>query len=173
VYLAFATARLSPHETWYVPEGRAWFGRVSELAGYSEAFARPHETVLCVEIPEGRWGRSARFDRGAPLEALVGQLHDARIVPRSLRPIDAAQRFVPDVYPLYVRGFHATWERALDAVAALENVVPFGRQGLFLHCNVDHSIAMAAEAVAHVAARGSFDAWRSRARAWLGVRVRD
>jgi hypothetical protein len=179
VYLAFPVPRgergahLGPHETYYAPEARWWFGRVSELGRYSPSLVPPGESILCVEVPEGRWGRGRAFDRGPMLDALVEQLRESGIVPSGLAPLAAAQRFIADVYPLYTRGWTARWEEALDRVEALGNVVAAGRQGLYLHCNVDHCIEMARDAVDHIEAEKSADSYRVVARARLGLRVRD
>ena len=173
LYLALPLDRLSPFETWYTPERRFWFGRVSELANYSSALRRAGETILCVEIPEGRWGRDVRFDRGERLDAVLAQLREARILPRTIQPVEAAQRFLHDVYPLYDRNWIDRWERAMSAACAKREILPFGRQGLFLHCNIDACIAMAAEVVEHAATGRDGRSWHARARGRLGVRVRD
>jgi protoporphyrinogen oxidase len=173
LYMALPLDRLSPFETWYTPERRFWFGRVSEIQNYSSMLRRQGETIACVEIPEGRWGRDARFDRGDALEEVLAQLRAANILPRGVRPIEVAQRFLADVYPLYDRGWIDRWERAMSAVCARGDVLPFGRQGLFLHCNIDACIAMAADAVDHVASGDDARVWHGRTRARLGVRVRD
>ncbi|MCC6553164.1 MAG: NAD(P)-binding protein [Polyangiaceae bacterium] len=172
VYLALPAARLGESETYYSPDARFWFGRASELQNYSPALRRPGETILCVEIPEGAWGRGIDFASGARLEALLDQLAEARIVPRRAAPIEVRQRFVPNVYPLYRRGWLATWRRAMRAAAA-RGAVPFGRQALFLHCNLDHCAAIAADAVAHVTAGRSPEAWVEQAERYLELRVRD
>lgn len=173
VYLALPIARVSDEETYYSPDPRYWFGRVSELQNYSPALRNDGETILCVEIPEGRWGTGADFAHGERLAALRAQLEHAGIVPRGVAPIEVRQRFVPRVYPLYRRGWLAEWRRAMRAVAALGDVIPFGRQALFLHCNLDHCAAIAAEAVDHLASGAGADAWIDRAAAWLDVPVRD
>jgi glycine/D-amino acid oxidase-like deaminating enzyme len=172
VYVALPIARLSRHETYYTPEARWWFGRVSELQNYSPALRRDGETILCVEIPEGRHGDARRFDEEPLRTELLQQLRDARILPPGIAPIAVEQRFVADVYPLYRRGWTETWEAAV-AEASQREVLPFGRQGLFLHCNIDHCIAMAHDVVEHLHAGGDATTWRGRARAMIGVRVRD
>ena len=173
IYLALPIERVSHHETFYTPEARYWFGRVSELQNYSPALRAPGETILCVEIPEGRLGRDLRFDREPRLGELLTQLRDAAILPRGVAPTAVEQRFVADVYPLYRRGWTRTWEAALADVSHLREVLPFGRQGLFLHCNIDQCIAMAHDVVQHASAGGDSAAWRARARRLIGVRVRD
>ncbi|AUX44112.1 UDP-galactopyranose mutase [Sorangium cellulosum] len=172
VYLAYPRSRLGAPETYYCPDPRFWFGRVSELQNYAPDLRRPGETVLCVEIPEGAWGRGRDFASGRPLEELLDQLVRAGIAPRGVAPVEARQRFVPGVYPLYRRGWLHEWRRAMRRAAAL-GVLPFGRQALFLHCNLDHCAAIAADAVAHVEAGRSPEAWVLEAERYLDVRVRD
>ena len=88
------------------------------------------------------------------------------------RPLEVHQRFVPGVYPLYRRGWRDAWRAAMQRVAA-RGVVPFGRQALFLHCNLDHCATIAADAVAHVESGGSPAAWVDHAERYLDLRVRD
>jgi hypothetical protein len=173
VYLALPGVIAGDAETYYAPEARYWFGRVSVPSRYSPALARAGETILTVEIPEGRWGTREDFASGSRLDALLEQLHDAGIAPRGARPIEARQRFVPGVYPLYRRGWKRAWREAMDRVAALGDVFPFGRQALFLHVNLDHCVDIARDVVDDVAAGGSARVWIGRAERYLDLRVRD
>jgi hypothetical protein len=169
VFLALPVESLGETDTYYVPEERYWFGRVSIPASFSSALARPGESILCVEIPEGRWG--PRHDFLGDRDELLRQLREARILPRGVEPVDALQLHVPRVYPLYRRGWRAAWEEAMHAVAGHGNIFPIGRQGLFLHCNIDHCVAISREVVAHTGEGAG--AWVRRAARWLDVRVRD
>jgi hypothetical protein len=173
VYLALPGARIASEETYYAPEPAFWFGRVSVPERYSPALRREGETILTVEIPEGRWGPGVDFSCGERLEALLAQLARAGIAAPGARPIEVRQRFVPGVYPLYRRGWIEAWRAAMRAVAALGEVLPFGRQGLFLHCNLDHCADIAADAVAHVEAGGSAAGWVEKAERYVELRVRD
>ena len=173
IYLALPVDRVSEYETFYTPEARYWFGRVSELQNYSAALHAPGETILCVEIPEGRFGAARRFDQEPARGELLEQLREAAILPRNVEPIALEQRFVPDVYPLYRRDWTSTWEAALEELASQREVLPFGRQGLFLHCNIDQCIAMAHDVVEHARKGGDATSWRTHARSLIGVRVRD
>ncbi|MEO7327938.1 MAG: UDP-galactopyranose mutase, partial [Minicystis sp.] len=173
VWLAFAVDRLAEPETYYSPDARHYFGRVSELQNYSPALRRPGETILCVEIPQGRWSSNENFTRGKQGEALLAQLAEAGIVPRGLPPIEIRQRFLPSVYPLYRRGWLGEWRAAMRRIAALGDVLPFGRQALFLHVNLDHCADIAEDAVAHIEAGESTQAWIAQAEHYLELRVRD
>jgi len=66
-----------------------------------------------------------------------------------------------------------SWQAAMAEGAGLHRVLPIGRQGLFLHCNVDHAVAISRAAVAHLEAGGTGRDWPARARQFLGVQVRD
>lgn len=174
VYLALPTARISAAETYYSPDPAHWFGRVSELQNYSPELKRPGETILCVEIPEGAHGKGIDFSRGERLAELLDQLARAGITPRRLgAPLEARQCFVPRVYPLYRRGFLGAFREAMREVKALGHVFPFGRQALFLHCNLDHCATIAEAVVAHVLAGNSVESWIPKAEAYLELRVRD
>ena len=172
VHLAMPTERLSRTDTWYVPEARFDFGRVSELRNFSPHLGRPGETILCVEIPQG--GRAPEAARSEPeLPALLEQLRAAGIVPLGMQPIESRQTWLPGVYPLYRRGWRTLWQDALSRSAALDRVFPFGRQGLFLHCNLDHCTFMAAELARHLAAGDGVASWLARADGFTALRVRD
>lgn len=174
LYLAFPIALTSQVDTFYVPEGRYFFGRVSQPRNFSPEFgaqAQANETVLCVEIPEGRWGRDCNFL--AQPDTLVEQLHAAGILPKKVPPTAAKQLYLPYVYPLYRRGFFATWRQAMQKIVASGKLFPIGRQGLFLHCNIDHCVTIAADLGAHIASGGTAVEWISHAERYLDFRVRD
>ena len=171
VFLALDVPSLGGVDTWYLPEGRFPFGRVSQVQNFSPALGRTGETVLCVEIPQGARGPTQRFDRGA--QDLVEQLRAARIVPPRARLLEAAQRYVPDVYPMLSRGWLPRWRAALTEVVSDERTIPAGRQGLFLHCNIDHCLDIASDAAAWVADRRPARGWAAQAETYLGLRVRD
>jgi hypothetical protein len=174
VYVALPIARLAAEETYYSPDPRYWFGRVSELQNYSPALRRDGETILCIEIPEGTFGPGVDFSRGHLLAELLDQLTRAGILPRRMaEPLEVRQRFLPFVYPLYRRGWITAWREAMRKVAELGRILPFGRQALFLHCNLDHCADIAQDAVAHVEAGGSVERWIDQAANYLELRVRD
>jgi NAD(P)-binding Rossmann-like domain len=173
VYLALPMARAGEHETYYSPDPRYWFGRVSELQHYSPELSHPNETILCVEIPEGAWGQGLDFAGGPLFQTLLVQLQDAGIVPRGMVPIERRQLFVPQVYPLYRRGFRVEWRETMRRVVELGGIFPFGRQALFLHCNLDHCVDIAVSMVDHILAGGNARSWVDVAEAYLDLRVRD
>ena len=158
-------------DTWYVPEPDYWFGRVSQPENFSPDLANEGESVICVEIPEGKWGRGCDFlDR---LDEVVDQLDEAGILHDRFAPLEARQTYLPRVYPNYVRNWYDEWEETLEEVRDMGDILPIGRQGLFLHCNMDHCVAIAEDAVDHLTDGRPTDQWFSQCPDYLDLRVRD
>jgi UDP-galactopyranose mutase len=159
-------------DTYYLPEEEFWIGRVSRVDRFSPELKERGEAILCLEIPEGRWGRAMDF---VPLaDELKDQLVRARVLCHSADMIELRQTFVPGVYPLYTRGWLEEWSATLDELARIDpRIIPFGRQGLFLHCNMDHCVRIAEDAAEHVSSGSTPAAWRERAARYLDLRVRD
>jgi UDP-galactopyranose mutase len=171
LHMAFEPGVLRDVDTWYVPESHYWFGRVSQPARFSPALGSRLASVLAVEIPEGRWGLEVDF--ASKVGELTAQLHDAGILDKRVAPTEIRQTFVPRVYPMYLRGWRAQWQQAIDEVRPLRRVLPAGRQGLFLHCNMDQALRTAADAVEHVWRGGSAEAWLDTCSRYLDLQVRD
>lgn len=172
LHLAFPEGSVNQTiDTWYVPEPDYWFGRVSQPENFSPDLSNDSESLICVEIPEGRWGRGHDFiDR---IDEVVEQLADAGILVDEHEPEDARQTFLPRVYPNYVRNWYDEWESTLESVREMGDILPIGRQGLFLHCNMDHCVSIAADAVDHLLEEGSPDGWFDQCTDYLDLRVRD
>ena len=172
VYLSMPQDATADGETFYLPESRYWFGRVSRPECFSERLRKAGETLLCIEIPEGAWGSS--FDFVAHLEEIVSQLRHAGIVIDGVAPLDAHQVYLPHVYPLYHRGWQAIWRQGLDEIRrADKRIFPVGRQGLYLHCNMDHCVSISIDAVDHITRGGSVNDWIDHVAAYRQLCVRD
>jgi protoporphyrinogen oxidase len=172
LHLAFPKAQIDGSvDTWYIPETEYWFGRVSQPENFSPAMNSDGQAVICVEIPEGRWGREVDFLEC--LGTLSHQLVKAGILRSNREPTDARQTFLPRIYPLYARHWYHDWERALEDVLEMRDILPIGRQGLFLHCNMDHCVAIADDAAEHVLADKPDAEWFEGCVDYLDLRVRD
>lgn len=172
LHIALPEDVVGPEDTFYAPESRYWFGRVSRPDRFSPSLGRPGETTLCVEIPQGRWGTKRDFQ--SETEEILSQLLKARILKYPADALETSQVFLPRVYPMYRRGWYQGWLRALSRLNEADaRILPIGRQGLFLHCNLDHCIRISADAVDHVSSRRDAASWTERARSYLDLRVRD
>lgn len=171
LHLRFAGAPTDDADTWYVPGAESWFGRVSRPAAFTGEPIDRSSTVLAVEIPEGRWGHGRDFLERLP--EVQRQLRAAGILRREAALLAAKQTFVDGVYPEYRRGWVASWRAAMASVAARGNVYMAGRQGLFLHCNIDHAVATSLAAAERLSEGVPVERWVEAAARWLDVKVRD
>jgi hypothetical protein len=117
--------------------------------------------VLCAELPcdvsSATWTKS-----DADLGDLVrDSLRDAGIpVHASIRRVET--RRLPHAYPIYKRGFEVYLAHVDNWLGQFENLVTFGRQGLFAHDNAHHALYMAYCAVDCMLSDGQFkwDRWQ-------------
>ena len=171
LHVTVADTQLKATDTWYTPETRYWFGRVSQPALFSPQLCNPNERILCIEIPEGKWGTQRNFC--ADIETVMEQLFEAGITLKRTEAIKVQQTFIPRVYPMYVRGWFHEQRRVLKAVAEQGPIFPCGRQGLFLHCNMDQAVATSAAAVEHWLGGGNSLEWAKHCETFADFRVRD
>ena len=174
LFLALPMPSLGPVDTYYSPGPGLWFGRVSVPSNFAPGLVPAGLSLLCVEIPEGTWGPQQDFTQPAYLAELLRQLRQAAILPAGTpSPIEVVQRFVPRVYPLYRRGWLGPFRRELAEIARHDRIFPAGRQGLYLHCNIDHCVQIAHDLAQHLLRGGSGRDWLARCDAYLDLRVRD
>lgn len=171
VYFAFPRGSVGTTDTFYAPGSEFWFGRVSQLERFSPTLSVGHRQLLCAEIPEGRWGPHQDFTQ--KVETLTRQLHDAKIVQPGTAALDVHQVFIPRVYPMYTRNWIQSWRSALEHVEGYQHVYPIGRQGLFLHSNIDHCVRIAQDAVQSFIRHSDAKHWLQHAEHYLDLRVRD
>lgn len=170
LWLVIPDGQPGPVDTWYTPEAQFWFGRVSEVAKFLGQ-GQKRGRVLCVEIPQGR--HSAGRDFTMNVGELRRQLAEAKILSRDAAVSEVMQRFLPAVYPLFRRGWLPRWRLGLRQACASGRLWPAGRQGLWLHCNLDHAMASAEDAVRQVLSGIASTQWPELAERWSEVRVRD
>jgi protoporphyrinogen oxidase len=171
-YLVLDTARYTAYDAHYLPEAWTPVTRISEPKNYRDGHAGSDDagdpagvTVLCAEIPCDRddalWNAPDAAVHRIVRDTLAGaDLPDAGVT-------DVVTRRLPSAYPIYDLDFE-THLRQVDAwVGSLPHLTTFGRQGLFVHDNSHHALAMAWSAADALRPDGSFDA-----AAWSDARVR-
>jgi protoporphyrinogen oxidase len=155
VYLVLESARYSEYDAHYFPEEWTQVTRVSEPKNYRSGDDPSDRTVLCAEIPCDRDDATWSAGDDALRDAVVSSLERAGLP--EPRPIDTQVYRLPYAYPIY----DLEYERRFDAVDAWSSSQPrlitFGRQGLFVHDNAHHALAMAWEATERLGADGEFD----------------
>lgn len=146
----------SEHETYYFPEPDVLFGRVSEPAKYSPSLNHvAGQTVLAIEIPCTFGGEVWEMTDEALAGRCVGELRALNIL--SAEPRGESEYFsrrIKNLYPVYALGWRENLDRALRRFNSIKNLYLVGRPALFLHCNVDHCMAMALRLARFLSAEG-------------------
>jgi protoporphyrinogen oxidase len=147
VYLVHGGGRWTEFDAHYLPDSGTPVTRVSEPANYRDSAEDPTDrTVLCAEIPcsvgDQIWSASEE-----DLASLVLAALSAVGLP-PVRPTAVEVRRLPHVYPIYETGYADHLTGLQSWADGLADVTTLGRQGLFVHDNTHHTMAMAYDAVA-------------------------
>ncbi|MBI4498105.1 MAG: FAD-dependent oxidoreductase [Chloroflexi bacterium] len=149
-YVALALPRVGQADTYYFPERRFPFNRVTEQKNFSPAMVPPERTVLCLDLAcdpdDARFTASDEELRDLVLPAL----EEAGLA-RPRQVIEVFSRRFRQAYPVYDLRYRAALAHVQDWLAGFQNLWLVGRQGLFLHNNTHHSLLMgyrAADAIA-------------------------
>ena len=114
---------------------------MSEPKNYSASTEPSDRTVLCAELPSDTDEPLWRASDDALGRLVLIALEDAGI-PVQVPVKDVTVRRLRHAYPVYRRGYQtdfAALDRYLDG---MESILSFGRQGLFVHDNTHHALAM-------------------------------
>jgi protoporphyrinogen oxidase len=161
IYLALDQDRFSEYDAHYFPEERIPISRLSEPKNYSGVSEPRDLTVLCAELPCDTASSTWTMTDAALGDLVRDSLRDAGIPIRA--PIrKVVTRRLPHAYPIYKRGFEVDLAQVDNWLGQFENLVTFGRQGLFAHDNAHHALYMAYCAVDCMESDGQFkwDRWQ-------------
>jgi protoporphyrinogen oxidase len=155
-YLILNTGQFTRYDAHYFPEKGIVFSRLSEPKNYSESRIPEGLTGLCAEIPCTVGGElwNAQPDKIAGLV-----IHGLRQVEL---PVDGlvAESFVrrtAHAYPLYDLDFENRIRIIEDYLKTIPDIIPLGRQALFVHDNTHHTIEMGFCAANCVSKNGEWD----------------
>ena len=161
IYLVLAQPQFTEFDAHYFPEAEVKLTRLSEPKNYSIAKEPAERTVLCGELPchvgDEIW-RSSDEELGELMRESLARAG----LPVKSSVLQVTTRRLPFAYPIYQRGYETAFERLDQWAASLENVLTFGRQGLFAHDNTHHALAMAYAAVDCLTDSGDFNQARWR-----------
>jgi protoporphyrinogen oxidase len=154
----------SEHETYYFPEPDVIFGRVSEPAKYSPFLNQATEkSALVIEIPCTYGDEIWNMDDKVIAARCINDLRKLNIL--SHKSQGAAKHFshkIKNLYPVYEFGWKEKLDKALRRFNLIKNLYFVGRPALFLHCNVDHCMAMALKLARFLSAEeGIREDWES------------
>lgn len=141
LYLLIDKDRISPNHWIYFSDKDLLFNRICEMKNFSEFTCPEGKTSLCIEIS------CDEFDSiwNMPTDKLFEQCFISLQRIGLLKSKEVIKYFTIKVkhgYPIYKLGYEDSLKCLLDSLNQFNNLVTFGRQGLFAYTNVDHSIDM-------------------------------
>lgn len=156
VYLALETDQFTEFDAHYFPETSIPISRLSEPKNYSVAKEPAGVTVLCAELPSDPGDEFWDLTDAELGEKLCGWLAQTGLPVRA-KVRAAYTRRLRHAYPVYDRDYAQHFETIDRWLGSFENLLTFGRQGLFAHDNTHHALAMAYAAVNCFSPSGEFD----------------
>jgi protoporphyrinogen oxidase len=173
VGLVIRRPRLTPNCWLYFPEEHLVFNRAYEPRNFDSSLAPDDRTMVVFEVT-ARWNDKLWqssddeiIDRVRADVLKTGLLNASEIE-------DAAARRITHAYPLYMKGFSGRLAAVYDYLRGFPNLVTTGRQGLFNHNNMDHSMLMGIRAAECVAGGGDVAAaWYGNLSQFAGFRIVD
>jgi protoporphyrinogen oxidase len=102
--------------------------------------------VLCAEIPCDRTDAIWSWSDDDLGEVVREGLSRAGL-PIQCPVLEVTVRRLPAAYPIYSRGYEAAFDEVDRWINGLDDLVSFGRQGLYAHDNTHHALFMARAAV--------------------------
>jgi protoporphyrinogen oxidase len=174
VYLVLAQDRFTEFDAHYFPDAKLPISRLSEPKNYSGVAEPRGRTVLCAELPADPGQTFWQMSDAELGRAVCGWLEEAGLTVRApvLRVVTRRLRCA---YPVYRRGYEVHFARLDEWLSRFPNLVTFGRQGLFVHDNTHHALAMAYAAAQCISDKGEFDhvGWDKHRRAFEAHVVED
>ena len=156
IYLILEEDRFSEYDAHYFPEADIAITRLSEPKNYSDTGRPAGLTALCAELPcdvSDEYWKMNNEDLGG---VVLDSLRTAKIPVRSrVRSVEV--RRIANAYPIYEIGYEEFFETMDNYIEGIDNLLTFGRQGLFAHDNTHHALYMAYSAADCLDQDGSFD----------------
>jgi len=141
VGVAFRRPQLTPNTWLYFPEEHLVFNRAYEPRNFDPSMAPEGSTLVVFEVT-ARWDSHLwRMTDEQIGELVVHDLLAVGLARREEIESVACQR-LRHAYPIYTRGFRTELEKVCRELAQVPNLLSTGRQGLFNHNNMDHSMLM-------------------------------
>ena len=156
IYLVLEQEQFSKYDAHYFPESDIPITRLSEPKNYSNIL-EPHDlTVLCAELPcattDAEWQMK---------DEELGRLVLRCLESADLKVISPVKEVIThrlcQAYPMYRRNYEVYFNEIDQWLSEIENLLTFGRQGLFVHDNTHHALSMAYCAAACLDENGCFD----------------
>jgi len=173
VYLSFDEEILLQGETFYFPETKYRFGRVSVPKRFSQAATGELlQTTITCEVA----GHHAKEDLQDLTQQCVDQLKSIKLLREelSIKHIKSTWMHLNALYPIYQVGWEEQFESALKMLKSnFSWLYTTGKMGLFLHSNIDHSIHMGLELGNLFSQKDAHEQWYNLVPSFQNFKIRD
>jgi protoporphyrinogen oxidase len=150
MYLLLDREQVSGTPFIYFSNPEVIFNRIYEVRVFSEDMTPANKTALCVEITCQPGDEHWRATDKELFPDVIGPLERAGLIDEK-DVYDYFSRFLNHAYPIYEVGFEKRMTKIMEFVNGIQNVLTYGRQGIFSYTNTDNSIDMALRSVAYIA----------------------
>ena len=155
IYLVLEQDQFTEFDAHYFPEEHIKVSRLSEPKNYS-LFGPSGTTVICAELPCSVVDRVWEMTPDELGEVVKADLTQASI-PIRVPVKEVVVKRLRHAYPVYREGYEVHFQKLDDYVSKFDNLLSFGRQGLYAHDNTHHAMYMAYSAVKCLEKDGRFD----------------
>jgi protoporphyrinogen oxidase len=161
IYLILKQNQFSEYDAHYFPDSDIPITRISEPKNYNNAHEPRNMTVLCAELPcftnDPEWTMTDK-----ELGEIVSDSLKRASIPLKTHPKIVVSRRLSHAYPVYHKDYQLYFEHIDHWLNQIENLLSFGRQGLFAHDNTHHALYMAYAAADCLNQNGRFnsDKWQ-------------
>jgi protoporphyrinogen oxidase len=147
------------------------FNRIGEQKNIDITMVPKGKTLLCLEICSAEddwlWNSSdqALFSLARQDLAKLNKIPAQALSNFSVRRIRQA-------YPIYDLNFDQNLRSAIDYISGLENILPIGRQGIYINNDIHDSMQMGLEVARHIREGRPKEDWNKQVKAYLDWRLR-
>lgn len=177
VYLNLSNKPQIRGETFYFPERKFIFGRVSIPQRFSTKMGHQKNWTYVCEIPFSPGDPICKFKDQDLFRTCSEDLIKAGLITSNKNYLNCPDNFIVNlnyIYPFYIKN----WERPFWlAIKKLNREYPFiylaGRQALFLHCNLDQSMKIVEQLVNFLKLNRSVAEWNKHLNSFQNIKVKD
>jgi protoporphyrinogen oxidase len=177
VYLYINHALRHDNDTFYFPNLDIIFGRVSNISKFSPFIKTGSgNTLLTLEIPCSPGDKCWEMPEEELVELCCRDLTRIGLIVKETRIIKHFSKRIEKAYPLYDIGWKNNFQRIYNELKNIGGLFIAGRQGLFLHCNIDHCIIQGLELSDFIISKAKNNAstvWDSRIEKFMSFSARD
>ena len=161
-------------ETYYFPSQDVAVGRLSEIKKYSPFIHLGVKgTWLTLEIPASKNDSIWKMPDKELLQLCINDLLSTKILIKQPEIKDYFSLYLDKAYPVYEIGWKEKLSAMYKELNKIDNLFSIGRGGLFLHCNIDHSLLQGIKLAEHILSNNDKVAWDSQVKEFLTFSARD